>query len=458
MNDPNGMIQWQGQYHLFYQYNPYGSFHGTIHWGHAISPDLVYWKHLPVALAPTPGGPDEDGCWSGVAVDHDGVATIIYSGARGSIQRACLATSTDDDLVTWEKYPGNPIIPKPPAGIELVAYRDHAVWQEEGLWYQLMGAGIVGAGGTVLLYQSRDLRRWEYLYPLLVGDATQTVPVWTGTMWECPSFFQLRDKHVLIVSVWDNEQVYYPIYIVGTYANHRFTPERTARLDLGDYHFYAPQTMIDEQRRRVMFGWIREGRATETQHALGWSGVMSLPRELTLGDDDQLRITPVPELQSLRCTHRRITDQVINPTYRLKLPDLPANQVELIVEINLGDAKQVDMVVHAADDTAVQTQITYDCGTQRVVTDQQLISGVPAPEHDAYTGTLILTGDEPLRIHLFLDHSVVEVFVNGRVTLTNRNYGMQSGMLEIEFMTHGGQARLATLDAWAIDSIWSDAE
>lgn len=104
MNDPNGMIQWRGQYHLFYQYNPAGPFHGTIHWGYAMSPDLVQWRHLPVALAPTPGSADEDGCWSGVAVDHDGIATIIYSGARRGVQRACLATSTDDNLVTWEKH------------------------------------------------------------------------------------------------------------------------------------------------------------------------------------------------------------------------------------------------------------------------------------------------------------------------------------------------------------------
>src|SRR5688572_12844442 len=110
MNDPNGLIQWQGQYHMFYQYNPNGPFHGTIHWGHAISSDLVHWEHLPIALAPTPGGPDEDGCWSGCAVDDGGVPTFIYSGARNRVERACLATSSDG-LLTWEKYPGNPIIP-----------------------------------------------------------------------------------------------------------------------------------------------------------------------------------------------------------------------------------------------------------------------------------------------------------------------------------------------------------
>ena len=83
LNDPNGLIQWRGRYHTFYQYNPNGPFHGTIHWGHAISDDSVHWEHLPIALAPTPGGPDADGCWSGCAVDHDGVPTLIYTGLAG---------------------------------------------------------------------------------------------------------------------------------------------------------------------------------------------------------------------------------------------------------------------------------------------------------------------------------------------------------------------------------------
>src|SRR5512143_2626508 len=116
MNDPNGLIQWKGQYHLFYQYNPNGPFHGTIHWGHAVSGDLVHWAHLPVALAPTPDGPDKDGCWSGCAVDNGGVPTLIYTGVHPQTQ--CLAWS-DDDLLTWKKHAGNPVLPAPPPQLAL---------------------------------------------------------------------------------------------------------------------------------------------------------------------------------------------------------------------------------------------------------------------------------------------------------------------------------------------------
>ena len=111
MNDPNGVIQWNGQYHLFYQYNPHGAFHGTIHWGHAVSSDLVHWRHLPIALTPTPEGLDKDGCWSGCAIDNNGVPTLFYTGVFPQVQ--CTATSSDDHLLTWQKHP-EPVISAPP--------------------------------------------------------------------------------------------------------------------------------------------------------------------------------------------------------------------------------------------------------------------------------------------------------------------------------------------------------
>ncbi|MEO5952325.1 MAG: glycoside hydrolase family 32 protein, partial [Chloroflexia bacterium] len=116
LNDPNGLVQWKGVYHMFYQYNPLGAYHHKIHWGHATSTDLVHWTHLPVALSPTPDSPDADGCWSGCTVNNDGVATILYTGFSDKHEYPCLATSTDD-LQTLQKYPGNPVIAGPPPGL-----------------------------------------------------------------------------------------------------------------------------------------------------------------------------------------------------------------------------------------------------------------------------------------------------------------------------------------------------
>jgi beta-fructofuranosidase len=150
MNDPNGLSQWDGQYHLFYQYNPLAARWGVIHWGHAVSADLVHWADLPIALSPTPGGPDADGCWSGCIVNNGGVPTMLYTGLRGTAQRPCLATSADG-LLTWHKYPGNPVIAEPPADVDVLDFRDHCIWQEDGDWYQVIGGKIDGVGGAALL-------------------------------------------------------------------------------------------------------------------------------------------------------------------------------------------------------------------------------------------------------------------------------------------------------------------
>ncbi len=250
MNDPNGLIQWKGNYHLFYQYNPCAAVWGSIHWGHAISDDLVHWRDLPVALAPTPGTADEDGIFSGCAFEADGVPTVLYTGVREPddgprIERPCLATSTDDDLVTWRKHAGNPVIVSPPAGLDVLGFRDHSVWKEGDCWYQAIGSGIRDVGGAVLVYRSRDLRDWEYVGPLCVGDPKQT-----GAMWECPDFFQLGERHVLLVSPIPLGKT---IYFAGDYREHRFTPLRRGLVDEGGC-FYAPQSFTDAQGRRIMFG------------------------------------------------------------------------------------------------------------------------------------------------------------------------------------------------------------
>ena len=167
MNDPNGAIVWQGKYHMFYQYNPNGAFHGTIHWGHAVSDDLVHWRDLPIAIAPTPGGPDRDGIFSGGAF-HDGTAArVIYDGVPDGNS---LATSHDELLLHWEKHPRNPVIPSPAEGqAEWRAY-DPCGWKEGDTYYSLSGSQIgddrkmLGLSKDVaFLFRSDDAAHWEYV-------------------------------------------------------------------------------------------------------------------------------------------------------------------------------------------------------------------------------------------------------------------------------------------------------
>jgi beta-fructofuranosidase len=454
LNDPNGVIQWKGQYHLFYQHNPHEALHANMHWGHAISTDLVHWEHLPIALAPTPGSPDAHGCWSGCAVDNNGMPTLIYSGHRDGRECACLAIS-QDDLLTWEKYSGNPIITSPPQNLDVVAFRDHCVWKEGESWYQIIGSGITDVGGTVLLYRSSDLLHWDYMHPIYVGDKNQTTPLWTGSMWECPDLFSLGDKHVLLVSVWDNHHTYYPIYFVGAYVNHTFTPELPHRLDFGA-SFYAPQTMRDTYGRRLMWGWLREGRDVEAQRAAGWSGVMSLPRVLTIRSDGLLGVGPAPELATLRGKHWVWTNIDLAPSMSGVIDDVRGDTLEIIAEVELGDATEFGLKVRCSPDAAEETRIIYDRVGQRLIIDPQRSSLSGLLHQDVQGGPLELADGERLTLQLFLDRSVVEVFANGRACIASRIYPSRADSLGIDLFARNGTVKLAALDIWEMGSIWTD--
>ena len=168
MNDPNGPIWWKGQYHLFYQLNPHAAVWGDMHWGHAVSPDMMHWHHQPIALAPTPGGPDSEGCFSGSAVVFEGEPTFIYTGVQNAPpdqatmrdgsdklrETQMLAIAEDDNLLRWKKAE-KPVIPAPPPGMMVTGFRDPCPWREGDTWYLGIGSGERGKGGCVLLYRSR---------------------------------------------------------------------------------------------------------------------------------------------------------------------------------------------------------------------------------------------------------------------------------------------------------------
>lgn len=457
MNDPNGLIHWNGQYHMFYQYNPDGAYHANMHWGHAISADLVHWEHLPVALVPTPATPDAEGCYSGCAVDHNGVPTIIYSGHNranpGQYQLPCLATG-DDALRTLTKYAGNPIIPGPPPDLDLIGFRDHCVWKEGNTWYQVIGAGIAGVGGTTLLYKSPDLLRWEYVQPICVGDLHETTPLWTGSMWECPDLFPLDGQHVLIVSVWDNRHTHYAIAFVGAYTEHRFAPGPPHKLDYGA-SFYAPQSLRDAAGRRIMFGWLREERDDQAQRAAGWSGVMSLPRILSL-EPGGLSMRPAPELTQLRRKHVQARALNVSSASRA-LANVRGDSLEIAIAISLGDDDDVGLILRASPDGTEQTRLVYDRAANQLTLDTTQSSLSAGARGGRHSGPLTLAPDELLRLHIFIDRSVIEVFANERACVTGRVYPTRADSLGLDLLVQTGSATVAELDVWALGSIWDNA-
>jgi len=443
---------------MFYQYNPNGAFPESMHWGHAVSSDLVHWKHLPIALAPTPGGPDKDGCWSGCAVVDGNVPTLVYTGVFPQVQ--CLARG-DDGMMTWRKFAGNPVIATPPQGMQTTGFRDPCVWRETDEWFLAIGSGIEGQGGAVLLYRSRDLIHWDYLHLLCRGRKDELLPgkdpVSTGEMWECPDFFPLADKHALLVSTQGAV-----IYSLGAYANRYFRPELQGKVDLGD-SYYAARSMMDEHGRRILWGWIREGRTDAAQRAAGWAGVMSLPRVLTLGRGGELALAPAPELQALRgkdhqfpalpISHRLSASPGQSLEVHRAALSLRGDSLEIQAEFELGASQSVGLTVRVSPHGEEQTSITYDRTTAQLRVEREHSSLTADVDRTPQGGPFALAEGETLRLHVFLDASVIEIFANNRACLTSRIYPSRPDSLGLGAFGLGGEARLKALHVWEMRPI-----
>jgi beta-fructofuranosidase len=453
MNDPNGLCQWGDTYHLFYQYNPDGAYHANMHWGHATSQDLVTWRHLPIALSPTPGGPDEGGCWSGCLVDDGGVPTIVYSGNDATGQHACIATSSDD-LVTWHKDPANPVIAGPPPGLDVTAFRDHSAWREDGTWYQVMGAGIRDRGGAALLYRSTNLRDWEYLHPLYASPTHELFGLWTGAMWECPDFFAVSERYVLLASAWEAGYLKYVTAMTGDYADQRFTPHMVRKLDHGDFHFYAAQSMQDRTGRRIVIGWVQEGRSRDAQRESGWSGVMSLPREILPADDGWLRLRPVAEVDTLRERELRRGPLRVTASGKVELEDVrgDAFEIELTLESEFSGVFGLSLRHSPADQE--ETRLSYDAGRGLLTIDRSRSSLDADTRREPHQAPLNLSPGEPLRLRVFLDRSLIEVFANERVAITTRVYPTRDDSLGVSLFAENQAADLVEVAAWKMRSIW----
>ncbi len=456
MNDPCGPIYFQGQYHLFHQYNPKGPLWGNMNWAHAVSPDMVHWQRLPVALSPTPGGPDSEGCFTGTAVLDHGRPTFLYTGVQSSPlaeatladpknplrESQCLAVATDDTLTRWKKLPA-PVIPLPPAGMKVTGFRDPSPWKDGDTWYTVVGSGVAKKGGMVLLYRSPDLRAWEYLHPLVEGRWTGKVTADTvdsGEMWECPDFFPLTDvlskteKHVLIHSsegkvLWQS----------GTLdrGTMRFTAEKTGELDYGRagtsrVTYYAPKTQLDGSGNRILWGWIGETRQDAECVRAGWSGLMSLPRVLTL-HDGELHMQPAAQVARLRDS------------------SAPSGQVHEFVAT-------LEQTASASAPKTAPYEVRDPHGTILTVqSDREIDPRTLRFEFGNGIAPIIVPMPGPLgprvQLHAFMDNSVLEIFVDDRFCVTHRFYGRNTGK-PIATLSLAREYTVVRPQTFALRSIW----
>lgn len=445
--DPNGAIFWRGRYHLCYIFQDE---RGHC-WGHASSKDLVHWRFHTPALFPSPGDVDR-GIFSGNCfVNLKGEATMLYHGVDAG---NCIATCSEDDLEHWNKLPSNPIVPNPKEGdpgFGKYASWDPHGWAENDTYYAIFG-GNPGSGVPATLFRSKDIENWEYIGPILDHDMPGVQP---DDDISCPDFFEIGGKHMLLCISHKRGCRYY----LGRWENERFYPESHAWMNWPGGTFFAPESLLDDQGRRIMWAWVLDMMPGQQPPESGWSGVMSLPRMLWLAEDGTLRMAPVPELDALRMNHRNRGDIALTDGTEVILDQVRGDCLELALDIDPGSAKEVGLRVRRSPGGEEETVIAYDHtkGVLRVdfsrstqdgyLQHMKYVMGGDNGPVTAQEAPFTLADGERLGLRVFLDRSIIEVFANERQAIVQRIDPSRPDSLGVVLYANGGAAS-ATLDTW----------
>ncbi|CAM5632917.1 hypothetical protein SROCM77S_06730 [Streptomyces rochei] len=489
MNEPHAPVYFKGRYHIFYQHDPLGPFWGQIHWGHAVSTDMVHWRDLPIALAPAADSPGPDGIWSGSAcVDDDRGPFLFFTGGDDRLpyrQRTGLALSTyqadgDTDLATWTMR-SEPVTEAPaglPAGPGTAwaeNFRDPFVWEEDGVWYQLVGSGIVdydGAqvtrkhGGTALLYTARRPEGpWTYRGPLYWNDLAK-VPE-PGEVWELPVLLPLpgprgrrTGKHILLICPWwegfNPNAVKHTYYWIGTFdkREHRFVPDhdKPREFDFGE-HFTGPSGFVTPDGRSVIFS-ITQDRRTEQQHAQsGWAHNAGMPVSVSLRQDGTLGVEPIAEAAGLRGKRLARIRQTSVAEANRRLAGVSGDLLDISAVIEPRGARTITLAVRACADGTEQTLLTYDTAEHRFLIDRGRSSLDPDVRKGVHGGNVALDGGR-LALRVLLDRSMLEAYVNGTHSITSRVYPTREDATGLRLTSEGGSARVVSLDVWRMNGAY----
>lgn len=441
LNDPNGLCYHQSKYHLYYQHNPNGPFWGDMHWGHATSLDLVTWRDEPVALQPSQGYHDQAGCFSGSFALVSGVPTLFYTGYTPERQVQCVATSSD--LQHWIKQPERTII-DPPPGVGSSDFRDPYVFQHDGRWYMVVGASIRSERGQCLLYRSDNGIHFSYLHPLFTSPNLAL-----GVLWECPNFFALGDRWVLTVSIWPNLAAH---YFVGQFVDERFVAEGDGVLDV-DGGAFAHLAMQAPDGRILQWAWINEQRTQSHIDPGGWAGALTVPRNLSLCPQRGLISQPVEEIKALRGSPIAIES---TGATRGVLHRFEGRCLDIEATFTMQDRLKVGLTLLASPDGQEFTRVYFWPDARRLVIERAHSSLDPQTRRQDIFGLLCLEDGEALQLRILLDHSVLEVFANGRLTLTTRVYPSRAdSMLASSFVDGFAQVEIK---AWHMGNIHAHRE
>lgn len=435
-NDPNGFSYYRGKYHLFFQYNPYTTKFGHKHWGHCTTEDFVNWEYLPAAIAPD-SPYDKNGCFSGSAIEHEGKHVLMYTGVRLNFkdpadeifleqnrtpenfrkmmeehrmeprQIQCIAVG---DGLNYEKIQENPVITSDmlPENSDISNFRDPKVWKEDGIFYAVIGGQDQEKDGQILLYSSKDLKQWKYEGILYKNHGE------CGEMWECPDFFQLDGKYVLLSSPIDikGDGITFSdgsgsVCAIGTYdkKKHVFHKEYLQMIEYGP-DYYAPQSTEAKDGRRILIGWMEKFNNYLMPEGYQWYGMMTIPRELSIRDGKLYQL-PVRELKNYYKNPVRY--EKVSMEKEAELEGIKGRYLDMTVETEAGD--YTEFAVEIAADQIHKTVVRYN-KKDGLLTIDRSESGMKNDKVPVQSAR-VRTEDGKLQLRLLIDNCALEVFANG---------------------------------------------
>ncbi len=460
LNDPNGLCFWQGHWHLFYQ--AYPTEDRRQHWGHAISEDLIHWRDLPLAIYPDP----EKACFSGACyVEKDRVIAMYHGTEVGSM----VAVSSDPLLLNWEKLTGKSVIPFPKPGEPKPPYNifDPFVWKKGDYYYALTAGKLPdGPAGQLVraefLHRSKDLISWEYLHPFLENDRYGMI----GDDGACPYFWPIGNKGKYILLHFSHQSG--GKYMLGDYDQKR---DKFVVTDGGNFNHgsvrpagvHAPSAYPDGKGGVIAIFNMNQQKISNL-----WNGIMTLPRRLTLTDDDKLYIEPAGDYQSLRNNQQSVKEIKLPANQEVVLEKVAGNALEIIAEIDFGQSPMTELNVLRSSDGQEVTRIQiYHKGGYRITDGLRPMYDNSALTIDTARSSVLpsikprvpetaqfpFKEGKAIKLHVFIDKSVVEVFVDGQCAAVRVYPGLKDS-IGVSLRAQGGDSVLKSLDAWQMKTIY----
>ncbi len=448
LNDPNGLIYYKGKYHFFFQYNPYNGFWDMMHWGHAVSDDMLNWEYLPLALAPseTYDNHQRGGCFSGSAIEHEGKLFLMYTGTtnkgKGFQQTQCIAYSNDG--VHFEKYKGNPVL-KAPEGIPDDQFRDPKVWKHEDTYYMVCGASRENKG-QALLYKSKDMLHWTFFNVLAESRGE-----W-GYMWECPDFYPIDDKYILTFSPMGSGE-HTSVYMVGDfdYKTGKFNCHLCEEINWG-FDYYAPQSFLAPDGRRIIVAWSNGWEWMPFWKDWGptynedWCGFFNIPLEVQMMDNGRLKFVPIQELTTIRENpiHKKNLF-VTKDDIELLAGDGICFEIKMKIDLEKTNADKLELDLRSGE--GKKTVCVFDFKKAEMSIDRNNADGW---SKGISRSVMYLKDQRELDIHIFSDQSSLEIFTNQYQNNHSNNVFASDKQNQLKIRAHAGTVLIKDIETYGL--------